>query len=164
MTKHSEALEISTDSSGSLENQAKGFRRITIPKREKWASRTDFYLSCAGGFIGLGNVWRFPYLCYENGGAIFFIPYVIALFLAGIPVFFIEVVVGQYTSEGGITAWRMLAPISAGIGYKRGYMGVYIYTWYFGFIVFGLVIIFTFKELSKFTKNHIYYRQTYNAG
>jgi len=117
MTKHSEALEVSTDSSGSLETP-KG-RRITIPKREKWASRTDFYLSCAGGFIGLGNVWRFPYLCYENGGAIFFIPYMIALFLAGIPVFFIEVVVGQYTSEGGITAWRMLAPISAGIGYRR---------------------------------------------
>lgn len=90
---------------------------IKNKEREKWKSRKDFYLSCAGGFIGLGNVWRFPYLCYENGGAVFFIPYLIALFVAGIPVFFAEVAIGQYTSEGGITAWKTLAPITAGIGY-----------------------------------------------
>jgi len=159
MTKHSEALEVSTDSSGSLETP-KG-RRITIPKREKWASRTDFYLSCAGGFIGLGNVWRFPYLCYENGGAIFFIPYVIALFLAGIPIFFLEVVVGQYTSEGGITAWRMLAPISAGIGYGSIILTCVLNTYYI--VVLGWSLFYFLQSFSSSEHLHQIWNSCDNA-
>lgn len=85
--------------------------------REKWKSKTEFLLSVAGGFVGLGNVWRFPYLCYKNGGGAFLIPYGIFLLLGGIPIFFLEVALGQYLSEGGITSWMRLAPITAGIGY-----------------------------------------------
>lgn len=118
------------------------------PQREKWASKLDFVLSVAGGFVGLGNVWRFPYLCYKNGGGkafkccnnlwtwvypenswghmvngfpcvphlgAFLIPYFIFLFGGGLPVFFLEVALGQFTSEGGITCWEKLCPIFTGM-------------------------------------------------
>uniref|UniRef100_A0A8C5C2T0 Transporter n=1 Tax=Gadus morhua TaxID=8049 RepID=A0A8C5C2T0_GADMO len=87
------------------------------PAREKWASKLDFVLSVAGGFVGLGNVWRFPYLCYKNGGGAFLIPYFIFLFGGGLPVFFLEVALGQFTSEGGITCWEKLCPIFTGTSF-----------------------------------------------
>uniref|UniRef100_A0A2K6KJ52 Transporter n=1 Tax=Rhinopithecus bieti TaxID=61621 RepID=A0A2K6KJ52_RHIBE len=87
------------------------------PQREKWSSKIDFVLSVAGGFVGLGNVWRFPYLCYKNGGGAFLIPYFIFLFGSGLPVFFLEIIIGQYTSEGGITCWEKICPLFSGIGY-----------------------------------------------
>lgn len=85
--------------------------------REVWGKKLDFILSVAGGFIGLGNIWRFPYLCYRNGGGAFLIPYFIFLILAGVPIFYLEIGLGQFTSEGGITAWERIAPITSGIGY-----------------------------------------------
>ncbi|XP_078529839.1 sodium- and chloride-dependent GABA transporter 2-like isoform X2 [Lissotriton helveticus] len=88
-----------------------------IMERGHWNNKLEFVLSVAGEIIGLGNVWRFPYLCYKNGGGAFFIPYLIFLFTCGIPVFFLEISLGQYTSQGGVTCWRRLCPIFEGIGY-----------------------------------------------
>ncbi|TMS05097.1 Sodium- and chloride-dependent GABA transporter 2 [Larimichthys crocea] len=85
--------------------------------RGQWGNKIEFVLSVAGEIIGLGNVWRFPYLCYKNGGGAFFIPYLIFLFACGIPVFFLETSLGQYTSEGGITCWRKICPLFEGVGY-----------------------------------------------
>ena len=82
----------------------------------KWGQQREFVASVMGGAIGLGNVWRFPYLCYKYGGGAFFIPYLIFLVFGGIPIMMMEICLGQFMSRGGIEAWN-ITPILKGIGY-----------------------------------------------
>ena len=60
-----------------------------------WPSRTGFLLAAIGSAIGLGNVWRFPYLAYEYNGGAFLIPYIIAMFVTGIPLLILEMGVAR---------------------------------------------------------------------
>ncbi|ERE66931.1 sodium- and chloride-dependent GABA transporter 3-like protein [Cricetulus griseus] len=90
----------------------------------------EFVLSVAGEIIGLGNVWRFPYLCYKNGGGAFLIPYVVFFICCGIPVFFLETALGQFTSEGGITCWRRVCPLFEGIGYATQVIEAHLNVYY----------------------------------
>ncbi|XP_054769817.2 sodium- and chloride-dependent neutral and basic amino acid transporter B(0+)-like [Lytechinus pictus] len=113
-------------------------------ERGNWSNKMDFVLSCLGYAVGLGNVWRFPYLAYRNGGGAFLIPYTIMLFFAGLPLFLMEVSFGQYCSLGPISIWRSV-PIARGIGYCQMFtaciQGVYynviiMYTVYYFFASF----------------------------
>uniref|UniRef100_A0A8D2LYM2 Transporter n=1 Tax=Varanus komodoensis TaxID=61221 RepID=A0A8D2LYM2_VARKO len=117
-------------------------------ERDHWNNKLEYVLSVAGEIIGLGNVWRFPYLCYKNGGGAFFIPYLIFLFTCGIPVFFLETALGQYTSQGGVTSWRRLCPLFEGIGYASQVIVVLLNFYYIIVLAWALFYLF-----SSFTIN-----------
>lgn len=84
--------------------------------RQTWGGKLDFIMSCVSYAVGLGNIWRFPYLCYRNGGAVFLVPYIFFLIVCGMPLFFMEVSYGQFASLSPITVWH-ISPLFKGIGY-----------------------------------------------
>lgn len=66
-----------------------------VAEREEWTGRACFVMAAIGSAVGLGNVWRFPYVCYQNGGGAFLIPYLVALMTAGIPLMILEYGLGH---------------------------------------------------------------------
>ncbi|XP_054082933.1 sodium- and chloride-dependent glycine transporter 1 [Zeugodacus cucurbitae] len=113
--------------------------------RGQWGSKTEFMLSCIGYAVGIGNVWRFPYLCYRSGGGAFLVPYLLMLFLCGIPLFFMEIVMGQFSSVGCIGVFR-LAPLFKGAGFAIVIVN-FICTCYYS-VVIAYPIMFLSKLFS----------------
>ncbi|KAK0082782.1 hypothetical protein PV325_009842 [Microctonus aethiopoides] len=85
-------------------------------ERENWDSKLTFLLATVGYAVGLGNVWRFPYLAQKNGGGAFLIPYFVMLAIEGIPIFYLELVIGQRLRKGAIGVWNQVSPYLGGIG------------------------------------------------
>ncbi|XP_066440783.1 sodium-dependent neutral amino acid transporter B(0)AT3-like [Eleutherodactylus coqui] len=85
-------------------------------ERPKWDNKVQYLLTCIGFAVGLGNVWRFPYLCQTYGGGAFLIPYGIALILEGIPLFHLELAIGQRLRRGSIGVWTAISPYFGGVG------------------------------------------------
>ena len=82
--------------------------------RGNWSNPIEFILSCLNYAVGLGNVWRFPYLAFRNGGGAFLIPYFLMVFILGIPIFFAELFTGQFSGLGPIKAYSFIAPFFKG--------------------------------------------------
>nr|XP_023024382.1 sodium-dependent neutral amino acid transporter B(0)AT3 [Leptinotarsa decemlineata] len=86
------------------------------PDRAAWSGKLQFFLSIIGYSVGLGNIWRFPYLCQQNGGGAFLIPFAVMLVLEGIPLFLIELGIGQKMRLGSLGVWNTIHPWLGGIG------------------------------------------------
>ncbi|XP_078360308.1 sodium-dependent neutral amino acid transporter B(0)AT1-like isoform X2 [Oculina patagonica] len=92
---------------------------VVVDERARggWGNKIEFILAAVGFAVGLGNVWRFPYLCQKNGGGAFLIPYFLSLILLGIPLFFLELAIGQSLRQGSVGVWNAIHPYLGGVGY-----------------------------------------------
>ncbi|KAL4216475.1 sodium neurotransmitter symporter (SNF) [Mactra antiquata] len=74
--------------------------------RGNWSRKLDFILSCLSYVVGLGSIWRFPYICFRNGGGAFLILFFTILIVIGIPMVFLEMSFGQFASSGVVSIWK----------------------------------------------------------
>ncbi|XP_068202694.1 sodium-dependent proline transporter-like [Palaemon carinicauda] len=114
-------------------------------ERELWSTKWDYLFSLIGLTIGLGNVWRFPFVCYKNGGGAFLIPYLTMLMMVGIPVYMLETATGQFSSSGCLTIYSV-CPMFKGVGYSCTILN-YIFMMMYS-IVITYPILFLWHSLS----------------
>ncbi|XP_060078471.1 sodium- and chloride-dependent neutral and basic amino acid transporter B(0+)-like [Ylistrum balloti] len=114
--------------------------------RGEWGSKWEFILSCIGLSVGLGNVWRFPYLAYDNGGAAFVIAYLVLQFLIGKPMYFMELVMGQYSGKGPTAVWNM-NPCAKGIGISMALISLVVAIYYN--VIMAYTLFYFFSSMQK---------------
>uniref|UniRef100_A0A182R036 Transporter n=1 Tax=Anopheles farauti TaxID=69004 RepID=A0A182R036_9DIPT len=116
-------------------------------RRETWSQKAEFLLAVIGFAVDLGNVWRFPYICYQNGGGAFLIPYCIMLLFGGLPLFYMELALGQFHRCGCLSIWKRICPALKGVGYAIClidiYMGMYYNT------IIGWAVYYLFASFSS---------------
>jgi SNF family Na+-dependent transporter len=82
---------------------------------QQWDNPIEFLMTCIGYAVGIGGVIRFPYLCFQNGGCAFVIAFLIMLFFFGVPLFFLELTISQYSKCGADKVWKVI-PLLKGLG------------------------------------------------
>ncbi|KAL0861311.1 hypothetical protein ABMA27_008869 [Loxostege sticticalis] len=118
------------------------------PDRAAWSGKLQFFLSIIGYSVGLGNIWRFPYLCQQNGGGAFLIPFMIMLILEGIPLFLIEMAIGQKMRLGSLGVWNTIHPWLGGIGISSCVVTLFVALYYNVIITWVFFYLFNSIRLS----------------
>ncbi|MDX9773822.1 MAG: sodium-dependent transporter [Bacteroidales bacterium] len=113
-------------------------------KRDSFGSRLGVIAAAAGSAVGLGNIWRFPYILGENGGGAFLIIYLVIMFSIGIPVMMSELLIGRRTQRNPVGAFKVLAPGKP--WYLVGMMG----------IISAFMILAFYTAVAGWTLEYIY--------
>ena len=108
-------FDVSFKSSPARVSVAPASSTVLLVERANWSRPIEFILSCLNYSVGLGNVWRFPHLAFRNGGGAFLLPYLLMVFVIGLPIFFAELIIGQYSGLGPIKAYSFIAPVFKGV-------------------------------------------------
>jgi len=115
--------------------------------REQWNSKLGFLLAAIGSAVGLGNIWRFPYIAAENGGGAFLVPYFFAIITAGIPILILEYTIGKTYRAGAPTALARINKRFEWLGWAQVMVAFLITVYYFAIIVWVVSYIgFSFTE------------------
>lgn len=119
-----------------------------MESRSQWGTRAGFVLAAIGSAVGLGNIWRFPAVAYENGGGAFFIPYLFALLTAGIPILVLEFTMGHKYRGSAPLTYRRMNKKSEGIGWWAVLVSFVIATYYSVIIAWAISYSFFSFNLS----------------
>lgn len=137
--------------------------------RPEWGTRAGFVLAAIGSAIGLGNIWRFPAVAFENGGGAFFIPYLFALLTAGIPLLILEFTMGHKFRGSAPLTFAKMNHKTEWIGWWQLAISFVISTYYAVIVAWALVYSFFSlkqswgKDTEEFLFNH-YLKLTVDAG
>ena len=112
-------------------------------ERKPWDKKIEFILSSIGYAVGLGNLWRFPYIAFKNGGGSFLIPYTLMIFLAGLPAYFLESALGQYAGQGPSRVYGRMAPALKGIGFSFVWAAFFLAMYYNVIVSWAIFYLFS---------------------
>jgi NSS family neurotransmitter:Na+ symporter len=126
-------------------------------QRESWSARSGFIFAAVGSAIGLGNIWRFPYVAYENGGGAFLIPYLIALLTAGLPLLFLDYNVGHKFKGASPIAYKRMHKPAEMIGWWQMGVCFFIGLYYASVLAWaGSYIYFSFGQQWQHNPEHFF--------
>ncbi|GAB3090166.1 sodium-dependent transporter [Isoptericola nanjingensis] len=143
----------------------------TSPPREQFTGQVGFILSAIGSAVGLGNIWRFPGVAYENGGGAFLVPYVIALLTAGIPILFLDYALGHRFRGGPPTVFRRVKKWLETLGWFQVMIcfviAIYyaaIIGWALSFFVYSFTLKWGDDTAGFFTGDYLQLSDVANGG
>lgn len=119
-----------------------------MDQRVAWGSRLGFIMTTAGFAVGLGAIWRFPYMMSKNGGGAFLLVYLLTTLCVGVPLFIAEITLGRVTRHGGIAGMRQLTPPHSPfrlVGWLGVASGMGILAYYS--VILALLLIYFVKSL-----------------